>query len=228
MVLANFDNMLKSVSSNPSVMMSGNSLNVVRGLSSLVQAVQMMASANMGMNDMLSMSLGGKISEIESILATYGPQRLQQFGIGMNGMGMNPMMGAGQPFAPNMQMHNQSFHYPVMGGGMPPMMGVPPQMPMAAPPMQPMPMPQEAPPMMAPAPMPAPQPAPAPVAAPAPAPQPVQAAAPAPVAAPTPVSAPSGGGGGGMSLGGGLPGAGGGSDKPAAGRDFLLKLLNDE
>ena len=212
---------------NDSVLMSSpNHFKAINDLMALVKAAQGLSGCVMASNmgDALSMMLTEKVREIENILATFGPQRLASLGVNTGG-GMPQM----NPFTTAPVM-NQNFHYPTMGqqsGYVQPQHFAQPQPMAPQPQMQPMPV-QQAPPQMAPAPAPvappqmAPQPQAEPVAV-APAPQP------APVAAESPAtSAPSNGGGGGnvfMALPGAL-GGGGGDDKPAVGRDYLLKILS--
>lgn len=240
MILGGFDNTLKTLSADRTVMSNANSFNVVRDLMTIVNSVQGLAGAvaNSNIHDMLAMSLMGKISELESIITMFGNQRLTTFGI--NTM-PNPMMGSMQPIMPGMQMHNQSFYYPTMGQQQMYPAGNQFQTPMAPPAMQPMPQPTVMPPPPPPAPAPAPlppaepsyAPSPAPIPAPslahAPAPAPARAVAPAPVpspAAPSPRSDASSS----IAKGGVLPGVslpGLSDDKPAAGRDYILKLLEE-
>ena len=238
MVLSNFDNMLKTISNDRAIMSNGNSFNVVRDLMTLVSAVQNMANVAGG-NDMLSMSLMGKISELESIISIFGPQRLAAYGINAGGMAM----GGVQPFMPGNPMQNQSFVYPTMGQQM---YGGGYAQPAMAPPMQAMPHPSQ---HVAPAfptehaqsiPMNPQQSAPMPPQmATSPELPPSQMVASPPsfsqnAGAPPPTSqvqgAPSFSGSSllGGALPASLPGAGNGAgDKPAIGRDYLLKLLDE-
>ena len=125
-----------------------------------------------------------------------------------------PTMGGMQPFAANQPMHNQNFYYPQQPQQMPNLMAQMQQL-MPQQPVMPEPAPMQA----------APQPTPV-------APQPATVApAPAQTAEP-PVTVASGGGANpspAPAVFTMLPGAGGGDDgKPAAGRDYLLSLLNQK
>ncbi|MCL2570201.1 MAG: hypothetical protein FWE16_03260 [Firmicutes bacterium] len=216
MILGSFDNMLKTISNDQQQMSFGNNFNVVRELMNIVSQVQHFAHSiqSSSVNDMLSMNLSGKLQEIESIITTFGMQRLMANGINTGGMQQNA------PFMPNNPMHNQNFYYPSMGMGMPNMQmqqpqmmqPQPPQMQQAAPPSPPVPQPPvQAPPSTPP---------------PAPTPQPLMQDTSGDVA---PAPSSSGGGSSGPASSFTLPGlgGGGGDDKPAPGRDYLLKLLSD-
>jgi len=248
-------------------MSNGTYFNIVSNLISLVSCAQNFANAvnHDKSGDTLTVGLAGKMSEIESIITTFGMQRLTSSGImakdsGAPGQKM-PQMA---PFMPNMPMHGQQLFYPTMGKhmmfahpqmqqmqqmqqmrpSMPQQMQAAPQMqqqaqqiapqhaPVAPTPAAPPPPPPPAPAPVAPPPPPAapaaapPPPPPAPAPAAPPPPPAAPAAAPAPPPKPADTSSSSGGGVAGF---GGLPGMGGGGDdgKPAVGRDFILKLLNE-
>jgi len=229
MLLKDFENALKNIENDKMIMSYGNNQSVVSGVLSVVSLVDQVSSLVRAdrINDMFSYNMANKVSELEQMVINLGMQRLMNSGINVTGIvqGINPYMGQS-----GMGMY---------GGGYNPMMFNPMQQPMyngimpeSAPqgyaPMQgfaqmtPPPPPQGYVPMPQPqqgyaAPQPAQsQPAPAPVQPrPAPAPQ-----------KPVGESAPQGGGGS-MAMGGALPGMGGGGDEKAAGRDYLLKLLND-
>jgi len=224
MTLASFNNTLQMALRDGVLMTNPNSYKVVNDLVAMTQSVQNLTAQVMSSNtgDALSMMLMEKVREVENIIATFGPQRLAAIGFNAGAPNMMPFGTA--------PMQNQSFQYPTMGQQAPMMQPPFPQQHMQPP----MPQPQmqqhmapPAPPMPPAAPPPAPMPEAAPVA-PTPAPAPV--AAPAPPPAPAPAAeapaAPAGGGGGGPSVFMGLPGMGGGADdKPAAGRDYILKVL---
>ena len=211
MILGGFDNALKVVQQNVALMQQGNNFNVVNSLSSAVNLIQNLANlvqtGNVG--GMLGQAIMAKLTELDGIFNMLGPQHLAMFGIPMSGSGN----GAMNPFQPSVPINNQSFFYPTMG----PQFQQQPQFGMHQP-MQQMqqPMPQQ----MQQQPMQQMQ-------------QPVQAAPPPPPPSGGPeimasVPPPPSGGGGGPSVFMGLPGAGSGDDKPAAGRDFLLSLLNQK
>ena len=272
MILTSFDNMLKTIINDKSLMADASRFNVVRELMSIVNSVQSLASSVDGgnMNDMLIVSIKGKLIELESIITTFGSQRLASIGI-MPGTQPQQM-----PFMPNAPMHNQNLYYPTMGQHM---YGQPMGQMYAQPHMQPHMHPQSPPPMMqqqqqsqqpqppqaqqsnqqqnssmsipqppqpasppqpALAPTPTPKSAPQPVAQPASTPQPTPApkveeeSPPPPVkekpAAPPPQPIDSGGESiaGFASLPGASMGGGDGGKEKAAGRDYILKLLNGE
>jgi len=219
MTLATLDNAIQMVYNDAAFMSSPMNMKAVNDLAALAQAARSLSSAAMSSNmgDTLSMMLNEKVREIENILASFGPQRLQAMGARPGGApAMSPFTGA--------PMVGQNFQYPTMGqqGGFQPQFppqGQPPnQMTQQVPqpqPQQPMapPMPQAAPPP--------PDVAPIPPAAPAPQPEPAPMAPPPPA---TQAAAPSG-----PSVFMGLPGAAGGSSPdgaPATGRDYLLKVLS--
>jgi len=199
MILSSFDNTLKQLAADKTLMANATCFNVVKDLMAMVASVQSLAMSNQGaVADMLQMNISAKLVELESIISMFGMQRLAQFGGGQ--------MQQPQPFMPNTQMHNQSFYYPPMGMGM----GQMPQQ-MQQPVQQSVPV--------------QPQVAPQPVPQPAPQPQVVQQPQPVPQTqlASQPVN-------NGESVVGfsALPGMeGGGNGKPAVGRDYILKLLNE-
>lgn len=240
MILNVFETQLKNIANDKMQMSYGNNYGVVNGLLAIVSALQTLSSAVQagGMNDMFSMSVNSKITELESMVAMLGGQRLMSCGI--NVQPMMGGMGTINPFMANTPMYNQQFPMmgfnPMMGASssmfqpmqqmqqqMPQMMQQMPQQMQQMQQMQqqmqaPMQMQQSAPPMQA---APAYQaPAPAPIKMPAPQPQ-------APSRLDEPV-ANRGGGGGGAASDFALPGMGGGADEAAAGRDYLLKLLSEK
>ncbi|MCL2756402.1 MAG: hypothetical protein FWE45_05135 [Firmicutes bacterium] len=246
MILSSFDNTLKQIASDKNLMANVTCFNVVKDLMAMVHAVQALASANQGSNDILQVNISAKLTECESIITTFGMQRLAACGA-LSGGNQQQMHQQPQPFTPNTQMHNQNFYYPTMGQMQQAPMPQQPQV-MAQPQQQITPMPQ--PQVMAqpqqivqqpvhqPTPMPQPQPVQQPQVAPQPAPQMQQApAAPQPIQQPQPQftpqeqSAQQAPASGGESIMGfsSLPGmgGGGGGDKPAVGRDYILKLLNE-
>jgi len=211
MTLAALNNSLQMAFRDSVLMSSPSHYKALTDMANLAQSVQSLSGMVMAGNngDTLSMMLVEKVREIENILATFGPQRLQSFGVNV---GMQPGMS---PFSAT-PIQNQSFQYPTMG------QHAPPVQPHYQQPMQPHPQPVAPPPMAPPVQVPPPMPEAPPVQA---APPPV---AHAPVSeAPPPAPPPSGGGGGQASVFMALPGMGGGGDdgKPALGRDYILKVL---
>lgn len=231
-------------------MSDGNYVNVVRDLMNIVDSVKNLAStvADDKSSDMLTVNMKSKLEEMETLIQTYGMQRLASSGISKGAAFMQPIFMS-SPMQQPIQSLQHNMQQPMMPNPMmmpPPMMPPPMPMmrPMMPPPPPPMPMrqvqahavpvpppqvihtPPPPPPVQA---APAAQPAPAPVAPPPPPPPVAVAPTPAPVAeapvAPPPRPASSGGGMDGM---GALPGMGGGDDGgggKAEGRDFLLALL---
>ena len=258
MILSAFDNMLKAIANDKTLMSDAGRFNSVQELMTIVGSVQALARSveNGNMNDMLIVSIKGKLMELESIITMFGNQKLAAVGIMSQGGQQQPM-----PFMPNMPMHNQNLYYPTMGQQMfqqpqqqpqqQQQMGQQfaqpqqqPQQQMSQPQQQPDPVVQEAPapapqvtpqatPQSAPQPVAPRSPTPAPTPAATPTPQPTaQPAQPPPMAAEQEVQLPStppSSGGEAIAGFSSLPGmgGGGGNDK-AAGRDYILKLLNGE
>lgn len=219
MLIKDLENALKNIENDSMLMSYGDNLIVVNNILSIINIIQTLSSIIKGdrNNSMLKMSLQAKVMELENIVLTQGVQLLMERGINV-GIGqsvMNPMQNPMMMYNPmsfNPMMQTQMFN-PMMQQA--PMYN--PMMQQA--PMQQMQMPQQPQmqPQSAPQPQPAPQPAPQPTPQPAPQPQPAPEPAPQPTSQPS--SKPS-------SAGFSLPGLGG-SEEKAAGRDFLLKLLEE-
>lgn len=221
MLLKDFEDTLKNIENDRMLMSYGDNSSVVNNILSIVNMTQSLSNVIKAdrMNDMLSFNLSNKLMEIENIVVMYGYQRLSERGINVQAgvqqqfSPMQPNMMMGMPYGqmPNMMM-GQQMYAPQMY----------PQQPMMQQPYMQQPMPQQ---QMPQQPMPqaaAPQPAPQPAPAPAPAPKPVPKPEPVVNTAPQPKASSS------SSSGGGLPGMGGGDNEKAAGRDFLLKLLEEK
>ena len=109
MILGSFDNMLKQLAFDKTQMSNMGYFNVVNDLMAVVGSVQNLAHAvnNDKTNDMLKMNCMRILSELESVISTFGMQRINANTMG--GQGMPGMMG---PMMPNVPRHNQDFYYP--------------------------------------------------------------------------------------------------------------------
>lgn len=242
MLLKDFEDTLKNIENDRMLMSYGDNQNVVSSILSVVNLVQSLSSfiKSDRVSDMFTFNISSKVMELENIIVMYGNQRLLERGISMQGnRQFNPSMQQQPMYNPQMYYQNMNNMYNPMMGGMPQQQQQMPQMPqqgynpmmannMPQQPMQPQ-MPQYEQPAQQAPPQPAPTPAPAqnaqPAAKPAAAPKPAVNNSDddddAPVQAPPPKkdSAPS------FSL----PGMSGGGEggESARGRDYLLKLLEE-
>ncbi len=214
-MLKDFEDTLKNIENDRMLMSYGNNQETVNNILSIVNIVQSAQSLIKmdRMPDMFSMSVSGKLMELENLVITLGYQRLMERGINVQ----PNMRGQFNPMMPNMPMYNQPMPQfmpqtpPMQYGGYPPQ---PQQFPQQQYVQQQYPQQQfqqQAPPPMAPPTAAATPPSSPPATAPTPPPKTVSTA-----------SKPSSGGAG------ALPGMGGGGDEKAAGRDFLLQLLSEK
>ncbi len=215
MLLKDFEETLKNISNDNMIMLYGDNMIVINNLLSITNIVDTLMTLvrNDRSNSMLRMNLSQKLGEIESILVNQGAHMLAERGINISHGFFNPMQSQQQMYYnqnmfPPQQMYNNSmYQQPMFNQQQPDLKNPPPitpQMPSSPPQYQ---QPQS---------------------------QPVftnkveNPSTPEVALPPKPTAQKSSGSSNAGVNNFALPGLNGGSDNAkAAGRDYLLKLLED-